>query len=239
MFVISSITSFLPLLPSSLQHMFPCSSALFFPILRFSSPCHRVCFLNSSFWAPLPPLPPLPFSFSLLPPTCPKLSGLGPVTPPLHYITATYNTLISLRTPRGFPPSSIPIGGDKTLLSPIGQHSTWTREPHSEMIIFYNVTYLCWKWLHPMVFWGMRPPFGAGNRCIQWAYYTIGRAAASPWRWIQVWRRNDESGEGMSSRRNIGVNLRNGKIIQKYTRAHILPYFHPNYMLVQHLAFEL
>ena len=58
MFVISPITSSFPLLPSSLQHMFPCSSALFFPILRFSSPCHRVCFLNSSFWVPFPPSTP-------------------------------------------------------------------------------------------------------------------------------------------------------------------------------------
>ena len=174
MFVISPITSSFPLLPSSLQHMFPCSSALFFPILRFSSPCHRVCFLNSSFWVP-PSVPlPLPFSFSLLPPTCPKVSGLGPVTPPLHYITATYNTLISLNAPRGESRSSAPIGRNKILLVPYWSPLHVDLRADSEMIIFYNVTYLCWKWLHPMVFWGMRPPFGAGNRCIQWAYYTIG-----------------------------------------------------------------
>ena len=66
------------------------------------------------------------------------------------------------------PPGSAPIGRHKNLLS-----SHWSTlhvdlPPDSEMIIFYNVTYLCWKWLHPMVFWGMRPPFGAGDGCIQW-----------------------------------------------------------------------
>ena len=131
------------LIPSFSTHLhFPCLSPLFF--LHLSLSWSNSPFLNPSFSFFLSPLsmPPLP-SFSLPPPTCPRVSGLAPVTLPLHYITATYNTLISLRTPRGFPPSSIPIGGDKSPLSPIGQHSTWTREPHSEMIIFYNVTYLC------------------------------------------------------------------------------------------------
>ena len=72
----------------------------------------------SPLYAPLP-------SFSLPPPTCPRVSGLAPVTLPLHYITATYNTLISLRTPRGFPPAPLLLVGTKICSPPIGRHSTW------------------------------------------------------------------------------------------------------------------
>ena len=130
------------LIPSFSTHLhFPCLSPLFF--LHFSLSWSNSPFLNPSFSFFLSPLyAPLP-SFSLPPPTCPRVSGLAPVTLPLHYITGTYNTLISLTTPRGFSPCSAIIGPNKNLLP-----SHWSTlhvdlPPDSEMIIFYNVTYLC------------------------------------------------------------------------------------------------
>ena len=112
------------LIPSFSTHLhFPCLSPLFF--LHFSLSWSNSPFLNPSFSFFLSPLyAPLP-SFSLPPPTCPRVSGLAPVTLPLHYITATYNTLISLRTPRGFPPAPLPLVDTKICSPPIGQHSTW------------------------------------------------------------------------------------------------------------------
>ena len=105
------------LIPSFSTHLhFPCLSPLFF--LHFSLSWSNSPFLNPSFSFFLSPLyAPLP-SFSLPPPTCPRVSGLAPVTLPLHYITATYNTLISLNAPRGEPHSSAPIGRNKILLVP-------------------------------------------------------------------------------------------------------------------------
>ena len=117
------------LIPSFSTHLhFPCLSPLFF--LHFSLSWSNSPFLNTSFSFFLFPLAspsmppflsplyaPLP-SFSLPPPTCPRVSGLAPVTLPLHYITATYNTLISLNAPRGESRSSAPIGRNKILLVP-------------------------------------------------------------------------------------------------------------------------
>ena len=173
MFVISPITSFLPLLPSSHQHMFPCSSALFFPILRFSSPCHRVCFLNSSFWAPPPSAPPALLLFTPathLSQSIRPRSGHPAIT--LHY-RHIQHTNFTQRSTWGVP-LLCSYWSKQNSPRPLLVATPRGLATDSEMIIFYNVTYLCWKWLHPMVFWGMRPPFGAGNRCIQWAYYTIG-----------------------------------------------------------------
>ena len=117
MFVISTVLSFL-------FRVSCCWSVLFFVHFSVLFPGQIVRFLISSFpFCSCPP--PMLLSFSLSPPTCPRVSGLAPVTLPLHYITATYNTLISLRTPRGFPPAPLPLVGTKICSPPIGRHSTW------------------------------------------------------------------------------------------------------------------
>lgn len=155
----------IPTFPVSLFNVPCCLSVLFFVHFSFFCPGQIVRFLISSFSSP-PLDAPLLFTLAThLSPSIRPSSGHPAIT--LHYRHIQHTNFTQNST---WVPSRLGSHWSKHK-SPLLPLADTPRGPSigSQMIIFYNVTYLCWKWLHPMVFWGMRPPFGAGDGCIQWS----------------------------------------------------------------------